>query len=110
MLILTSIACESSRNFIIIIMKTIEQIYKELLNEILSLNKEIYNLSIQTAYDSHIYITLNVYQIENTDEYLKLLDSQLFKLDSLLLEYTDLIKEIDKLPRNYRKQLIKYIL
>ena len=56
MLILTSITCKSSRGFIIIIMKTIEQIYRELLNKILSLNKEIYNLSIQTAYDSRIYI------------------------------------------------------
>ena len=78
-------------------MKTVEQINRELTNKIFNLNKKILNLSILLAKVSY----------NKTGQDLSI---GINKLESLLLERNKFIKEIDKLPRNYRKQLIKYIL
>lgn len=78
-------------------MKTVEQINRELTNKIFNLNKKILNLSILLAKVSY----------NKTGQDLSI---GINKLESLLLERNKFIKEIDKLPRNYRKQLIKCIL
>lgn len=90
-------------------MKTIEQVYKNLFNRILSFNKELLNTSIDAAYSSRLYHSLSTNHLEDTDVYLIMIN-EFDELDKLLLKRKSLIEEIEKLPKSYRKQLIRYML